>query len=127
MANNPKILIENQNALGRNVEQIELDNNRVDIQRETTGRLTNLIALSSRGLWADCGQWLVYMAVTASAARTLLTLDFVAPWLPLLAVGLPALILIYLLLDQWERRKPLRVHIVLRFLLLTLGTALAVI
>ena len=31
----PKVLIENQNALGSNVEQVTLDTNRVNIKGET--------------------------------------------------------------------------------------------
>ena len=46
----PKILIENQNALGHNVEAVTLDTNRVNVQGETTSRFANMIALSSRGI-----------------------------------------------------------------------------
>ena len=122
----PKVLIENQNALGRNVEQVSLDTNRVNTQSETLSRIANVIAISSRGIWVDCSQWLVYSAALTALVRLGLSLQLPL-WMPLLGVALPLYILIVLLVDVRDRRKTLRLHAVLRFLLLFIGATIAVI
>ena len=122
----PKVLIENQNALGRNVEQVSLDTNRVNTQSETLSRFANVIAISSRGIWVDCSQWLVYSAALTALVRLGLSLQLPL-WMPLLGVALPLYILIVLLVDVCDRRKTLRLHAVLRFLLLFIGATIAVI
>lgn len=122
----PKVLIENQNALGRNVEQVSLDTNRVNTQSETLSRIANVIAISSRGIWVDCSQWLVYSAALTALVRLGLSLQLPL-WMPLLGVALPLYILIVLLVDVCDRRKTLRLHAVLRFLLLFIGATIAVI
>jgi hypothetical protein len=122
----PKVLIENQNALGRNVEQVSLDTNRVNTQSETLSRIANIIAISSRGIWVDCSQWLVYSAALTALVRLGLSLGLPL-WMPLLGVALPLYILLVLLVDVCDRRKTLRLHAVLRFLLLFIGATIAVI
>jgi hypothetical protein len=121
----PKVLIENQNALGKNVEQVSLDTNRVNTHSETISRFANFIAISSRGIWVDCSQWLVYSAALSALVRLGLSLGLPL-WVPLLGVALPLYILVVLLIDVCQRRKSLRVHAALRFLLLFLGAAIAV-
>ena len=121
----PKVLIENQNALGRNVEQVTLDTNRVNVKRETTSRLANLIALSSRGLWVDCSQWLMYSA----GFFTLVKLALRSPlplWSVLLAAGVPLYIFCVLLGDVCQRQPRLRFDGAVRFFLLIIGGAIAV-
>ncbi|MEL6455635.1 MAG: hypothetical protein AAFQ40_13075 [Cyanobacteria bacterium J06623_5] len=120
----PKILIENQNALGRNVEAITLDTNRVNVQSETTSRLANLIALSSRGIWVDISQWSIYTAAAFAIGDLALTLG-AAPWAVLLSLCLPLLILAFSIYSTIQRRKTLAPHGLLRLFLLTLGIAIA--
>ena len=121
----PKILIENQNALGKNVEQVTLDTNRVDIQRETTSRFANMIALSSRGLWVDITQWIAYAAVAFAVADLALLLG-ASEWAVLAYFGLPALILVTCIYITTRRRKTLSLQGFLRILLITIGLAIAV-
>lgn len=121
----PKILVENQNALGHNVEQITLDTNRVDIQRETHSRLANAVALSSRGLWIDCSQWITYTAGFFSLVKLAL-LSPLPLWSILLAAGVPLVIFFVLLVDVCQRRKSLRLHAAARFMLMAVGGAIAV-
>ena len=121
----PKILIENQNALGKNVEAVTLDTNRVNIQSETTRRFANLIALSSRGIWVDVSQWIIYSAAAFSLADLLLTTGS-APWIVLLLLGLPLLVLLFAINATIERRKTLRSHGYFRYLLLLIGALLSV-
>ena len=121
----PKVLIENQNALGRNVEQVTLDTNRVNIKVETSSRIANLVALSSRGLWVDCSQWLVYSA----GFFTLVKLAILSPlplWSILLGAGVPLYVFFVLLTDVCQRRKSLRLDGIVRFFLLAIGGAIAV-
>ena len=122
---NPKVLIENQNALGRNVEQVELDSNRVNVKGETNSRLANLIAISSRGLWVDCSQWLMYSAGFFSLVK-LAILSPLPLWSVLLGAGVPLYIFCVLLGDVFQRRKSLRFDSVIRFTLLVIGGAISV-
>lgn len=121
----PKVLIENQNALGQNVEQVTLDTNRVDIQRETHSRLANAVALSSRGLWIDCSQWIAYSAGFFSLAKLSL-LSALPLWAIALVFGVPLFIFFVLLADVCQRRKSLRLHALTRFVLMVVGGAIAV-
>ncbi len=121
----PKVLIENQNALGRNVEQVTLDTNRVNIKGETSSRVANFIALSSRGLWVDCSQWLVYSA----GFFTIVKLALLSPlplWLILLGAGVPLYVFCVMLADTCYRRKSLQFDGAVRFTLLVVGGAIAV-
>ena len=120
----PKVLIENQNALGNNVEQVTLDTNRVNIQGETTSRFANAIALSSRGLWVDVTQWIVYAAAAFSVADLALRLG-VAVWVILLYLGLPLLVLIICIYATVQRRKTLSAQGYFRLFLITIGLAIA--
>jgi Flp pilus assembly protein TadB len=122
----PKVLIENQNALGKNVEQVSLDTNRVNTHSETISRFANFIAISSRGIWVDCSQWLVYSAALTALVRLGLS-QGLPLWVPLLGMVLPLYILIVLLLDVCQRRKSLQAHALIRFLLLFIGAAISVI
>lgn len=121
----PKVLIENQNALGRNVEQVTLDTNRVNIKGETYSRLANLVALSSRGLWVDCSQWLIYSAGFFSLVK-LAILSPMPLWSIVLGAGVPLYIFCVMLADVCQRRKSLRFDGAVRFTLLVIGGAIAV-
>ena len=122
----PKVLIENQNALGHNVEAVTLDTNRVNVQGETTSRFANMIALSSRGIWVDVSQWIVYSAAAFSLSDLLLASGS-APWAVLLLLGLPLLVLCFSIASTIESRKRLRPHGYFRYFLLFLGAAIALI
>lgn len=122
----PKVLIENQNALGRNVEQVTLDTNRVNIKGETYSRLANGIALSSRGLWVDCSQWVIYSAGFFSLAK-LAVLSPLPLWSILLGAGVPLYIFCVMVADVCQRRKSLRFDGAVRFTLLVIGGAIAVV
>lgn len=122
----PKVLIENQNVLGHNVEQVTLDTNRVNIKGETSSRVANFIALSSRGLWVDCSQWLVY----SSGFFSLVKLAILSPlplWSILLGAGVPLYVFCVMLADVCKRRESLRLDGFIRFSLLFIGAAVAVI
>ena len=121
----PKVLIENQNALGRNVEQVTLDTNRVNIKGETHSRFANGIALSSRGLWVDCSQWVIYSAGFFSLVK-LAILSPLPLWSILLGTGMPLYIFCVLVADVCQRRKSLRFDGAVRFTLLVIGGAIAV-
>ena len=121
----PKVLIENQNALGRNVEQVTLDTNRVNIKGETHSRFANGIALSSRGLWVDCSQWLIYSAGFFSLVK-LAILSPLPLWSILLGAGVPLYVFCVMLADVCQRRKSLRFDGAVRFTLLVIGGAIAV-
>lgn len=120
----PKILIENQNALGHNVG-IALDTNRVNVRAETSSRLANFIALSSRGLWVDCSQWLVYSAGFFSLVK-LAVLSPMPIWAVLLGFGTPFCIFAMIVIDTCQRRKSLQFDGCIRFSLLLIGGAIAV-
>lgn len=122
----PKILVENQNALGRNVEQVTLDTNRVNTKSETNGRLANFIAISSRGLWIDCSQWLAYSAGFFSLVK-LAVLSSMPLWAILLTAGLPLSIFLMMIGDICTRRESLRFDGFVRFTLLFIGAAIAVV
>lgn len=122
----PKILIENQSALGRNVEQVTLDSNRVNIQSETNSRLANFIAISSRGLWIDCSQWLAYSAGFFSLVK-LAVLSPLPVWGVLLGFGLPFVIFATIVINACQRRKSLQFDGFIRFSLLFIGGAIAVV
>ena len=122
----PKVLIQNQGPLGGAVEQVTLDTNRVNIKGETSSRVANFIALSSRGLWVDCSQWLIYSAGFFS----LLKLAILSPlplWSILLGAGVPLYIFCVLLADVCQRRKTLRFDGAVRLFLLFIGAAIAVV
>ncbi|PZO49122.1 MAG: hypothetical protein DCF15_17225 [Phormidesmis priestleyi] len=121
----PQILIENQNALGHNVEQISLDTNRVNIHSETTSRLANAISISSRGLWVDVSSWLVYCAAAFSVASLALDMG-AAPWAVALLFGVPLISLTILIGAVIDRRPALAPHGMIRFLLLFIGAVIAV-
>lgn len=121
----PKVLIENQNALGCNVEQVTLDTNRVNIKGETHSRLANAIALSSRGLWVDCSQWLIYSAGFFSLVK-LAVLSPLPLWSILLGAGVPLYIFCVMVADVCQRRKSLRFDGFIRFSLLVIGGAIAI-
>lgn len=121
----PKILIENQNALGHNVEQVSLDTNRVNVQTETTARIANLIAVSSRGIWIDLSQWLSYSAALF-ACTNLALLAGVPIWALILFPGLPTWAFLTLILDTAQRRSALRYSAFIRFVLFFAGAAIAV-
>ena len=121
----PKILIENQNALGHNVEQVTLDTNRINIQSETADRFANVVSLSSRGLWVDCTQWLVYSAGFFSLAK-LAWLSPIPLWWIVLAAGVPLYILFVMVADVCIRRRSLLLHAAVRFTLLWVGGVIAV-
>ncbi|MGB3298393.1 MAG: hypothetical protein WBA76_08995 [Phormidesmis sp.] len=121
----PKILIENQNALGHNVEQVVLDTNRVNIHSETTSRLANAIAISSRGLWVDLSSWIVYCAAAFSIAGLALDMG-AAPWAIGLLLGVPLISFATLIGAVIDRRPALAPHGLIRFLLLFIGAAIAV-
>ena len=121
----PKVLIENQNALGKNVEAVTLDTNRVNIQTETASRFANLIALSSRGIWVDISQWTIYTAAAFAVGELALVMG-AAPWAVLLCLGLPLAVLLVVIYSTIERRKTLATHGYLRLFLLTLGIAIAI-
>lgn len=121
----PKILIENQNALGHNVEQVTLDTNRINIQSETADRFANVVAISSRGLWVDCTQWLVYSAGFFSLAKLAL-LSSIPFWWIVLGVGVPLYILFVAVADVCMRRRSLLLHAAVRFTLLCIGGVIAV-
>ena len=120
----PKVLIENQNALGHNVEQVTLDTNRVNIQGESTSRFANAIALSSRGLWVDITQWIVYAAAAFAVGDLALALG-AADWAVLLYLGLPFVVLLISIHLTVQRRKTLQAHGYLRIFLLSIGIAIA--
>lgn len=123
---NPKVLIENQNALGRNVEQVTLDSNRINTQRETISRFSNFIAISSRGLWIDTSQWVAYSAGFFSLVKLALLSPSVPLWAILLGAGLPMWVFSVMIVDACDRRKTLRLHAVVRFFLLVIGGAIAI-
>lgn len=123
-ANEPKILIENQNALGHNVEQVTLDTNRVDLIDETTWRLGNMIAISSRGVWIDVSSWIVYSAAAFSAAE--MARDMGAPlWSIDLFLGIPIATLTLLIGSAVTRRPTLLPHGLFRYFLLIVGIIIA--
>lgn len=125
-SNQPKILIENQNALGHNVEQVTLDTNRVDLVDESTWRLGNVIALSSRGLWVDVSSWIVYCAAAVSLAE--LALSMGAPmWSIDLLLGLPLITLSVIIGCIMQRRSHLVPYGMFRFFLLIIGVVIAIV
>ena len=63
----PKVIFENQTALGQAVQQETLDTNRPGIKQESTDRFANAIAINSRGIWADLTQWCSYTAGAVGA------------------------------------------------------------
>jgi len=121
---NPKVLIQNEGPLGGAVEQVELDSNRVNVQGETQSRLANFIAISSRGVWVDVSQWLVYSAGFFSLVR-LAALAAAPFWAIALCAGLPLYVFICLIAEACQRRKSLRIHASVRFMLLVVGGAIA--
>lgn len=126
MNQQPKILIENQNALGHNVEQVTLDTNRVSVIDETTWRISNLIALSSRGIWIDVTSWIVYCAAAFSAAE--MAFDLGAPvWSIDLFLGLPLATLSLLIAVACQRRLTLLPYGLFRFVLLAIGAIIAIV
>jgi len=124
MPSAPKILIENQNALGHNVEQVTLDTNRVNIQSETTDRFANIVAISSRGLWVDCSQWMVYSAGFFSAVKIAWMMRSPLWWI-IIGAGVPLYILCIVISDVCLRRRSLLLHAAVRFTLLSLGGVIA--
>lgn len=122
----PKILIENQNALGHNVEQVSLDTNRVNVQSETTSRIANLVAISSRGLWVDVTSWIVYCAAAFSVADLALQMG-AAEWAVMMLLGIPLITLCWLTGAAMDRRATLIPHGIFRFFLLFIGAAIAVV
>ena len=122
----PKVLIQNQGPLGGAVEQVTLDTNRVNIKGETSSRVANFIALSSRGLWVDCSQWLIYSAGFFSLVK-LAILSPLPLWSILLGAGVPLYIFCVLLADVCQRRKTLRFDGAVRLFLLFIGAAIAVV
>lgn len=122
----PKVLIQNQGPLGGAVEQVTLDTNRVNIKGETASRFANFIALSSRGIWVDCSQWLMYSAGFFSLVKLAL-LSPLPLWSVLLGAGLPLYLFCVMLSDVCQRRKNLRFDGSVRFLLLLIGAAIAVV
>lgn len=122
----PKILIENQNALGHNVEQVSLDTNRVNVQSETTSRIANLVAISSRGLWVDVTSWIVYCAAAFSVADLSLQMG-AAEWAVMMLLGIPLITLFWLTGAAMDRRAVLIPHGLFRFFLLFIGAAIAVV
>ncbi|MBE9063296.1 hypothetical protein [cf. Phormidesmis sp. LEGE 11477] len=120
----PKIIIENQNALGQTAEQVELDTNRVDVHSETTSRIANLVAISSRGVWIDVTSWIVYCAAAFSVADLALDMG-AADWAVYLLLGIPLLTLFWLIATAMERRTTLIPHGLFRLLLLSIGAAIA--
>ncbi|MFG6094026.1 hypothetical protein SPB21_02185 [Leptothoe sp. ISB3NOV94-8A] len=64
MNNGPKVQIPVSNAFGQqSVKQIELDNNRPSIHRESLNRFSNMVALPSRGIYTDALLWVLSTAV----------------------------------------------------------------
>ena len=124
MSNNPKVLIQNQ-GLGGAVEQVTLDTNRVNVQSETNSRFANFIALSSRGLWVDVSQWVIYSAGFFSLVK-LAFLTALPFWAIALAAGVPLYVFTCAIADACQRRKSLRIHAGIRFSLLLIGGAIAV-
>ena len=93
---------------------------------ETASRFANFIALSSRGIWVDCSQWLMYSAGFFSLVK----LGLLSPlplWSVLLGAGLPLYLFCVMLSDVCQRRKHLRFDGSVRFLLLLIGAAIAVV
>ena len=120
----PKILIENQNALGHNVEQVTLDTNRINIQSETADRFANVVAISSRGLWVDCTQWMIYSSGFFSVVK--LAWQSQAPlWWIIVGAGVPLYILCVAVADVCIRRRSLLLHAAARFTLLGIGGVIA--
>ncbi|MGB3655667.1 MAG: hypothetical protein WBA41_31270 [Rivularia sp. (in: cyanobacteria)] len=120
MSNNPKVLIQNQGPLGGAVEQVTLDTNRVNIKGETSSRLANLIALSSRGLWVDCSQWLAYSAGFFSLVKLAL-LSPLPLWSVALAGGVPFFLFFVMIAETCDRRKSLQIDGFVRFSLIFVG------
>jgi hypothetical protein len=121
----PRILIENQNALGRNVEQVSLDTNRVSIHRESNERFENAIAISSRGIWIDITQWASYAAAFTAAAKLALWYGL-APAMAGVLFGVPALMLCIALSGAVTESPKLRISAAIRLLMLFIGAAIAV-
>jgi hypothetical protein len=121
----PKILIENPNGLGSPVEQVTLDTNRVNVLNETTSRLANMVAISSRGTWVDVTQWITYPAAVFSVGKLAL-LAGAAPWAVALLLGVPLVVLTSLLGSVVEQRPKLKTHAATRFASLAIGTLLAI-
>jgi hypothetical protein len=121
----PRILIENQNALGRNVEQVSLDTNRISIHRESDERFENAIAISSRGLWVDITQWVSYASAFTATAKLALWLGL-APGVAWAVFGLPPMLLAISLISTINERPKLRVSASVRLLLIFIGAAIAV-
>ncbi len=126
MNQQPKILIENQNALGHNVEQVTLDTNRVDIVDETTWRLGNLIALSSRGLWVDVTAWIVYAAAAFSLSELALIMG-VPLWSIDLLLSVSLVTISVIIGTTVQRRSSLLPFGLFRFFLLILGVVIAIV
>jgi hypothetical protein len=121
----PKILVENKNAFGSPVEQVALDSNRVDVNRESISRFANVVALNSRGLWVDTTQWVIYTAGLFSAAE-IAYLAGMPIWGVSLLFGLPVLVLCALIGSVMDRRKSLVGQGAVRYILLFIGGLLAV-
>jgi hypothetical protein len=126
MSNAPKILIENQGGFGPAVEQVALDTNRVNVAQETTSRLANMIAISSRATWADLTSWLSYTAAVFAVSKFLMFAG-VAPWLIALGVGVPVLLFLALMGAVLDRRATLAPHGMIRYFLLFIGAVVAAI
>ncbi|PZO46654.1 MAG: hypothetical protein DCF15_19980, partial [Phormidesmis priestleyi] len=76
-------------------------------------------------LWVDCSQWLIYSAGFFSLVK-LAVLSPLPLWSILLGAGIPLYIFCVLLADTCQRRKNLRFDGAVRFSLLMIGGAIAV-
>lgn len=106
-------------------QQLEVDSNRLSIYGETNFRWSNALAIPSRGPYVDVLMWIL---TVATPVRLLDSLVISGAFSPLLSVAIGALLLsvpLVLTWQCWNALKYLRLAILYRGLLVTVGIAIA--
>lgn len=121
----PRVQIETTGALGQTtVQQISLDSNRLRVKTESLQRFSNFIAIPSRGMWLDCVQWVLSVAMLI---RVVLSLGMLTQSYAVLGIGwgLMALMAAFPLVSVFTQVPDMRMDCFFRFCQINAGVVLA--